>query len=284
MWQEPDAHMWLWSLKWLVHWSRTWGFTQTPHETPWHPQQPHPPLPDCVSFSWFHKQQPAAGFCSSNSSVPGDCPGPQTQGIGNTCLSSWSSVRSPQLSVKANAEYFYCQQAQSPPSASQLLGNPECFLEHASRQGWTGTWIFALHLVLVTWFCWYHKVASPLIKQNNSLSCSKIAPASVLILSLPSQGAADLALHAKLLLISSSNTSQLSLDSFPLANRHMWHKPQLQLPPVRTPQPWLPDTATPLRSHPVQPHLQNVTRRGQVVLKHLWWGFGFCQPWKGELL
>lgn len=109
IWQEPDAHIWLLSSKSLP----TWGFTQTPHEAFWHPQQPHPSLPDCVSFPCFHKHQPPAVFCSSsNSSARGDCPGPQTQGIGNTCLSSWSSIWSPQLSVKVNPEYFYSQQAQ----------------------------------------------------------------------------------------------------------------------------------------------------------------------------
>lgn len=61
-------------------------------------------LPQTPTSSWV--------FCSSNSSAHGDCPRPQTQGIGNTCLSSWSSVWSPQLSVKVNTEYFFSHQAQ----------------------------------------------------------------------------------------------------------------------------------------------------------------------------
>lgn len=111
-WQEPDAHTWLLSLRPCLHEVSHRPLMRHPgtHSGPIHPSQTVSPFPGSTNTS----QQLC--FCSSNSSAPGDCPGPQTQGIGSTCLSSCSSICSLQLSVKVNAEYFYNQQAQSSPS------------------------------------------------------------------------------------------------------------------------------------------------------------------------
>lgn len=200
------------------------------HSSPIHPSQTLSPYPGSTNTN----QQ--LGFCRRKQ----QCPWWQPR---TTNTRNWKQVfvflklSLVPSAVSKSKCWIFLESAGTESSltafSSQLLGNPvfpgACLRTGMDRNLYLcSTW----YSVLVTWFCWYHEAASLLIKQNNSLRhqnrpsfCAYSFPA------LPR--AADLALdtHPNSYWFPPTPSSSLRpLNSFPLANRYVWHKPQLQLP------------------------------------------------------